>query len=68
MLAGGIDSDVSIDGADQPSKRGPEPDRVQGEAEWKEAVKKSLKKKKPPEGWPRGDEREDEKDVMDDDT
>ena len=64
----GIDSDVSIDGAGQPSKRGPEPDRVKGEDDWEDVVKKAIKKKKPPEGWPRGDDGDDEKDVMDDGT
>jgi hypothetical protein len=33
--------------------RGPEPDRLKIEGDWKSAVKKSLGKKKPPEGWPK---------------
>ena len=32
---------------------GPDPDRLDVEEEdWQEAVKKALKKEKPPEGWP----------------
>jgi hypothetical protein len=34
-------------------KRGPEPDRLKIEGDWKEAVKESLKKKKPGTGWPK---------------
>ena len=38
---------------------GPRPDRVKGEDDWEDAVKKALKKKKPPEGWPKEpDQRE----------
>jgi len=33
--------------------RGPEPDRLKLEGDWKNAVKKSLAKKKPTEGWPK---------------
>jgi len=33
--------------------RGPEPDRLKLEGDWKTAVKKSLAKKKPLEGWPK---------------
>ena len=47
---------------------GSEPDRVKGEDDWEDVVKKAIKKKKPPEGWPRGDDGDDEKDVMDDGT
>jgi hypothetical protein len=33
--------------------RGPKPDILKIEGKWQEAVKKSLSKKKPPEGWPK---------------
>jgi hypothetical protein len=33
--------------------RGPIADRLKIEGKWEEAVKKSLKKKKPPKGWPK---------------
>jgi predicted nucleic acid-binding protein len=36
-----------------PKKRGPKPDVLKIEGDWREAIKKSLKKKKPPEGWPK---------------
>jgi hypothetical protein len=32
---------------------GPKPDLLKIEGDWKEAMKKSLEKKKPPEGWPK---------------
>ena len=35
------------------SKRGPKPDVLKIEGDWQEAVKRSLQKKKPPEGWPK---------------
>jgi len=37
----------------RPSKRGPKPDLLKIEGDWKDAMKKSLEKKKPPEGWPK---------------
>ncbi len=40
-------------GKRKPIKRGPKPDHLKVEGNWKEAVKKSLTKKKPPEGWPK---------------
>ncbi len=33
--------------------RGPEPDRLKLTGDWKKAVKKSLAKKKPADGWPK---------------
>jgi hypothetical protein len=36
-----------------PEKRGPKPDTLKIEGDWKDAVKKSLEKKKPPTGWPK---------------
>ncbi len=33
---------------------GPEPARLKIKGDWKKAVKKSLAKKKPVEGWPKG--------------
>jgi hypothetical protein len=35
------------------SAPGPKPDTLKIEGDWKAAVKKSLTKKKPPEGWPK---------------
>jgi hypothetical protein len=32
---------------------GPKPDLLKIDMDWQEAVKKSLQKKKPPEGWPK---------------
>ncbi len=34
-------------------KRGPKPNLLKLQGDWKEAVKKTLAKKKPAEGWPR---------------
>jgi hypothetical protein len=34
-------------------KRGPQPDLLKIEGDWKSAVKKSLVKKKPVSGWPK---------------
>jgi hypothetical protein len=36
-----------------PVKRGPKPDTLQIEGDWKEAIKISLEKKKPAAGWPK---------------
>ena len=35
------------------TKPGPKEDRVKIEGDWKDAIKKSLVKKKPAEGWPK---------------
>jgi hypothetical protein len=35
------------------AKRGPKPDVLKLEGNWRDAVKKSLAKKKPAEGWPK---------------
>jgi hypothetical protein len=35
------------------AKRGPKPDVLKIEGDWQEAMKRSLQKKKPPEGWPK---------------
>ncbi len=37
----------------KPAKTGPKPDTLKIEGNWKDAVKKSLSKKKPTEGWPK---------------
>lgn len=37
----------------QGAKRGPKPETVKIDEDWKEAIKKSLRKKKPKEGWPK---------------
>ena len=34
-------------------KPGPDADRIQFEGDWKDAVKKALKKKRPEGGWPK---------------
>jgi hypothetical protein len=36
-----------------PVKRGPQPDLLKIEGDWKDAVKKTLSKKKPAAGWPK---------------
>jgi len=36
-----------------PAKRGPKPERLKIEGDWRAAIKKSLAKRKPPEGWPK---------------
>jgi hypothetical protein len=33
--------------------RGPEPKRLKVDGKWEDAIKKSLEKKKPPDGWPK---------------
>lgn len=35
------------------AKRGPKPDVLKIHGSWQDAMKQSLQKKKPPEGWPR---------------
>jgi len=35
------------------AKRGPKSDILKIEGDWKDAMKRSLKKKKPPAGWPK---------------
>lgn len=35
------------------AKRGPKADVLKIEGNWRDAMKKSLQKKKPPEGWPK---------------
>ncbi len=35
------------------AKRGPKPERLKIEGDWRAAIKKSLTKKKPLEGWPK---------------
>jgi hypothetical protein len=37
----------------QPANTGPKPDTLKIEGEWQDAVKKSLSKKKPADGWPK---------------
>ena len=37
---------------DDPSKPGPEPDRLKIDGDWKDAVKKALNKPRPEGGWP----------------
>jgi hypothetical protein len=34
-------------------KTGPKPDHLKIDGQWRDAVKKSFAKKKPPEGWPK---------------
>jgi hypothetical protein len=42
-----------IPAATTDAKRGPKPDTLKIHGDWHEAMKKSLQKKKPPEGWPK---------------
>lgn len=35
------------------SKPGPQPEQVKVRGNWERAVKKALKKKRPPDGWPK---------------
>lgn len=35
------------------AKRGPKPNVLKIDGDWKEAMRRSLEKKKPPEGWPK---------------
>jgi hypothetical protein len=34
-------------------KRGPEPERLKIKGGWEKAVDKALKKRRPPDGWPK---------------
>jgi len=36
---------------------GPEPARLRIKGEWKQAIKKAMKKRKPREGWPKAPNR-----------
>ena len=36
----------------RPKKKGPAPDTLKVDERWKDAIKKALKKKRPPSGWP----------------
>jgi hypothetical protein len=36
----------------KPNKTGPLPETLDIEGDWKEAIKKALKKKRPASGWP----------------
>jgi hypothetical protein len=38
---------------EQPTQPGPKPEMLKIDCDWEEAVKKSLDKKKPAEGWPK---------------
>lgn len=35
------------------AKRGPKPEVLKIHGDWQDAMKRSLQKKKPPEGWPK---------------
>jgi hypothetical protein len=37
----------------QVSTPGPKPDKLKLKGNWRDAVKRSLQKKKPPQGWPK---------------
>ena len=37
-------------------KPGPDPEELKVEGDWEEAVKKALKKKRPKDGWPEGED------------
>jgi hypothetical protein len=36
-----------------PTKRGPKPDLLKIEGDWQDAIKQTLEKKKPADGWPK---------------
>jgi hypothetical protein len=40
-----------------PEKRGPKPDLLKIDGDWKDAVKKSLVKQKPATGWPKDESK-----------
>lgn len=42
-------------------KPGPDPERLKIEGDWEEAMGEALKKKKPPDGWPKQKGRDGEK-------
>jgi hypothetical protein len=37
---------------------GPVPKRIKVDGKWEEAIKRSLEKKKPPDGWPKYDDKD----------
>jgi hypothetical protein len=37
----------------KPKPRGPKPETLKLEGNWKDAIKKSLRKNRPPGGWPK---------------
>jgi len=39
---------------------GPDAERLKIEGDWKDAMKKAIPQEKPPEGWPRGAEGDDD--------
>ena len=39
--------------ASSKTTKGPEPERLKIEGDWKKAVETALRKPKPPEGWPK---------------
>ncbi len=41
------------DSTPKPLTRGPEPDLLKIDGDWRDAVKKSLENKKPATGWPK---------------
>lgn len=45
--------------ADQPERKqpGPEPERLKIDGDWEDAIRRALKVKRPPDGWPDPDER-----------
>jgi hypothetical protein len=45
---------------------GPEPERVKIDEPWEDAVAKALRKPRPAEGWPKGDDSKDEPEPKDD--
>lgn len=47
---------------DKKPKPGPEAERLKLDGDWEDAAKRMLDKKRPPEGWPKHDDRDDEGD------
>lgn len=44
---------------EKPSRPGPQPESLRIEGDWKDAVRKAIRKPKPADGWPKADEKKD---------
>ena len=47
----------------QPSKPGPEPDRLKIDGDWEDAIKQAIGKPKPPDGWPDQDDKQEDEET-----
>ena len=52
------DPTAKISGTENERETGPKPVVVKIEGNWKKAVKKAVKKKRPKEGWPKSESQE----------